>query len=182
MVLIAHTFGCTAHLSSLLRKVRSLGFTQADALLRLAAARGCHHYSPPDTFDDDIVDPGCAVLSNEELGIAMISASQEHDPRLIRCAAQLLSGIDISAAKLARLARMERCEPLLSYIARNAVKWDSVRHDFWSDLLEHLPATECVSSDLWPHPSRFLIQAGYQRGGGVLDPVWLRPRMREVSR
>jgi hypothetical protein len=182
MVLIAHTFGCTAHLSPLLRKVRALGFAEADALLCLAGSRGCHHYSPAEQADGETLDPGSAVLSNEELGIAMISGSQEHDPRLIRCAAQLLSGIDISATKLARLARMERCEPLLSYIARNAVKWDSVRRDFWLDLLEHLPRTNRVSSDLWPHPSRFLIQAGYQRGGGVPDPVWLRPRMREVSR
>lgn len=182
MVLIAHTFGRTAHLSALLRRVRSLGFTQAEALLRLAAARGCHHYSPSDSFDGDNVDPGCAVLSNEELGIAMIAASQEHDPRLIRCAAQLLSAPGISATKLARLARMERCVPILAYIARNALNWDSVRHEFWLDLLQCLPATDRVASELWPHPSRFIIQAGYHRGGGAPAPVWLRPRSLGGSR
>jgi hypothetical protein len=181
MVLIAHTFGCTAHLSSLLRKVRSLGFTCADALLQLAALRGCHHYAPRVSIDGVIIDPGCAVLSNEELGIAMIAASQEHDPRLIRCAAQLLSGPGISATKLARLAKMERCVPLLVYIARIALNWDSFRREFWQDLLECLPETDRVASDLWPHPSRFMIQAGYQRGGGAPAPVWLRPRRPEVS-
>jgi hypothetical protein len=121
-------------------------------------------------------------LSNEELGIAMIAASQEHDPRLIRCAAQLLSAPDISATKLARLARMERCVPILAYIARNALNWDSVRHEFWLDLLQCLPATDRVASELWPHPSRFMIQAGYQRGGGAPAPVWLRPRSLGGSR
>jgi hypothetical protein len=182
MVSIAQTFGSTAHVSPLLRKVRRLGFGAPEDLLRLAAARGCHHYMPIGGEVREGEDPGLAVLGDEELGVAMISGSQVHDPRLIRCAAQLLSGSDISASKLARLACMERCVPLLAYIAFHAIKGDLDRRDFWSELLQRLPPSSPVASDQWPHPSRFVIQSGYKRGGGAPAPIWLRPRRREASR
>lgn len=151
---------------------------EPEALLRLAVARGCHHYAPQDPGSQALMldDPGTEILGNEELGVAMITAAQRHEPQLIRCAAQLLSATDISAAKLARLAQMERCAPLLAYIARHALKWDVSRRDFWSDLLDRLPPGGPRSSVLWPHPSRFVIQAGYQRGGGAPAPVWLSRR------
>ena len=128
-----------------------------------------------------VADPGCVVLSNEELAVAMITAARKPDPRLIRCAAQLIGAPDVSAPRLARLARMERCVPVLAYIARCAVKWDSVRQEFWSELLKHLPESEPLSSELWPHPSRFMLQAGYQKGGSIPTPVWLRPLRKEAA-
>lgn len=170
------------HLSPLLRKVRRLGFARPEDLLGLAAARGCHHYAPSDIDVRAVRDPGTQALSDEELGIAMISAAQENDPRLIRCAAQLVSGPALSAAKLSRLAVMERCTPLLAYIASHAVEADTERPAFWKELLGYLPEAAPKTSAQWPHPSRFMIQAGYQRGGGAPASVWLRPRAGEALR
>jgi len=179
MVYIAHTLGRTAHLSPLLRKARHLGFVDGEALLHLAAARGCHHYTPVDPYPTPVQDPGDKQLSDAELAIAMISAAQKNDPRLIRCAAQLISGPHINARNLVRLARMERCEALLLYIARHAHEWDTNHTEFWSDILAMLPQTATTPPGLWPHPSRFLIQAGYKRGGGSPPAVWLRPKPRK---
>jgi len=177
MVLIAHSLGGTAHLSPLLRKVRKLGLRTPDALLRLAVVRGCHHYAPAD-FDhiaEAATAPSHDLLGHEELAVAMISAAQEQDPRLIRCAAQLLGAPETSVETLARLACMERCSPLLAYIARHAIKWDASRSDFWRELLLRIPAGGPQDSEFWPHPSRFVVQSGYQRGGGTPAPLWLRP-------
>ena len=177
----AHTLGGTPHLSPLLRKAGTLGMADAGDLLHLAVARGCHHYMPPDYPAAGVPDPGKHHFSDEELGIAMISAAQRTEPRLIRCAAQLLSGPNVDAVKLARLARMERCTPLLAYIARHGLAFDTARRDFWAALLERMPAMPPRTSEFWPHSSRFMLQAGYQRGGGVPPAVWLRPRAQKEA-
>lgn len=131
---------------------------------------------PPDYSPEGINDPGKDRFSDEELGIAMLSAAQRTEPRLIRCAAQLLSGPDIDAVSLAKLARMERCAPLLAYIARHAREMDAGRGEFWSAILDRLPPAPPRASEFWPHPSRFMLQAGYKRGGGAPPAIWLRPR------
>ncbi len=176
MLLNAHTIGGTAHLSPLLRKATALGLADADDLLRLAVARGCHHYMPSDYAPTGAKDIGKQRFSDEELGVAMLSAAQRTDPRLMRCAAQLLSGPNIDARTLTKLARMERCTPLLAYIARHARDFDTERRAFWLAILDRLPQTPLHSSEFWPHPSRFMLQAGYKRGGGAPAAIWLRPR------
>lgn len=176
MLAVAHTYGSTTHLSALLRKVRRLGFATSDSLLRLADARGCAHYAPGSAAAGDAVaDPGREALSNTELGIAMISGAQEYNPHLMRCAAQLLSDPETEVNVLVRLARMERCAPPLRYIAEHARRWDKGREHFWEAVLSGLPRGGVGRPGVWPHPSRFMLQSGYQRGGGVPQPVWLRP-------
>ncbi len=173
---VANTCGSTTHVSPLLRKTKRLGLATPDSLLRLAVARGCDHYAPADYDKVQVDDPGADRLSDEELGMAMISGAQEYDPQLMRCAAQLFSGPDLDTAVLARLATMERCEPVLGYIAEQAGKWDEGREAFWDALVAALPHHEGYASTAWPHPSRFMLQSGYRRGGGAPKPVWLRPR------
>jgi hypothetical protein len=178
MLSVANTYGGTAHLSPLLRKVKRLGLPTADSLLRLAVKRGCGHYAPADYEAAQVIDPGFDRLTDAELGIAMISGAQDYDPQRIRCAVQLLSGHGIDAGALMRLAKMERCEPLLAYIADQAKQWDKDREAFWVAVAAMLPRHAGQPIEAWPHPSRFMLQAGYRRGGGVHQPVWLRPRPR----
>jgi len=179
---IANLCGGTAHVSPLLHKAKRLGLATADSLLRLAVARGCEHYAPADYDGARVNDPGSERFTNAELGMAMISGAQDYDPQLMRCAAQLLSGPDLDPRILVRLARMERCGPVLAYIAEQARQWDDGREVFWGTLVAMLPQVAGMSSEVWPHPSRFMLQAGYRRGGGVHKPVWLRPRQRTSSR
>ena len=182
MATLANLFGGTAHLSPLLRKVRRLGLPTPDVLLRVAVARGCLHYAPGDFIPAAVKDPGAERLSHAELAIAMISGAQQYDPQCMRCAAQLLSGDTLDAREVARLARMERCIPALAYIARQGRQSDDQRRAYWVEILEHLPQGDRVNAvPLWPHPSRFVSQAGYRRGGKGGGPVWLRPQPRGVS-
>jgi hypothetical protein len=177
MVSVANTYGSTAHVSPLLHKARRLGLATPDALLRAAVARGCVHYAPADYNKETLSDPGADRLTDAELGIAMISGAQVYSPQLMRCAAQLLSGTRVNATEMVRLARMERCEPLLGYIAEQASQWDEGREMFWKSVMAALPRARGLRSDAWPHPSRFMVQAGYRRGGGLHKAVWLRPRV-----
>ncbi len=182
MPVVADTYGGTAHLSPLLRKVGRLGLGTPDALLRVAVQRGCTHYAPFDSAESVVVDPGVDRLSDSELAIAMISAAQDYHPRYMRCAAQLISGPRVDAASLVRLARMERCVPLLAYIAEQACQWDEGREPFWASVLAGLPSRRTIPSEAWPHPSRFMLQAGYRRGGGPPPKsVWLRSRPHSSS-
>lgn len=176
MLSVANTYGGTAHISPLLRKTRRLGLPTAESLLRLAVKRGCGHYAPADYEATRVYDPGSDRLTDAELGMAMISGAQDYDPQRMRCAAQLLSGPGLDATGLVRLAKMERCEPLLAYIAEHARQWDEGRQAFWGTVAAMLPRGADRPTEAWPHPSRFMLQAGYRRGGGVHKPVWLRPR------
>lgn len=163
-------------MSPLLRKARRLGLATPHALLRLAVKRGCDHYTPTDYDEMAVVDPGLVSLSDAELGMALISGAQEYDPQWMRCAAQLLSRPGLTASGLVRLALMERCAPVLGYIAAEAAQWDAGREAFWTEVLAGLPVGMAAPTGVWPHPSRFMTQSGYRRGGGQALPVWLRPR------
>jgi hypothetical protein len=177
MLKVANTYGSTAHLSPLLRKTRRLGLLTADSLLHLAVARGCEHYTPANYCAEMVGDPGLERLTDTELGIAMISGAQDYDPQRMRCAAQLLSGPQVNANALVRLAKMERCGPVLGYIAAQARRWDEGRESFWASVEAMLPRSIAMQPpESWPHPSRFMLNAGYRRGGGVSKPVWLRPK------
>jgi len=174
---LAERLGSTPHLSPLLRKMRRLGFGDPDALLRLAVRRGCAHYAPPDYHPAQVRDPGTDRLSNLDLAVALCSAAQEYDPRLVRCAAQLLSSGEIDAAALVRAAQMERCEPVIAHIAQAAVEFDSGHAAHWRTVLARLRVRRPPPAGTLPHRSRFMLEVG------LTDPrapkpraVWLRPK------
>jgi hypothetical protein len=158
---MAHLIGSSPHLSPLLRKARRLGYANSDELLHLAVARGCTHYAPSGFQPDLVRDCGHALFSNSELVIALVSGSSEGDARHIRVAAQLLGSADVSAAKVARLAQMERCVPILRHIAEAGLREDAEDPLFWRSLLELLPQAPPVEEGRLPHPSRFLSQPGW---------------------
>ena len=178
MAKVAELLGGTPHLSPLLRKVRKLGLPSADALLRIAVRRGCTHYTPPDYDESQVLDPGSERLSDAELAVALISGAQEYDPQRVRCAAQMLGSEDVEADEVARLAAMERCEPVLSHIAEAGVRHDSENADFWREVLSFLKPRSSVRPGSLPHYSRFMVQTGTRAALRLHQPpsIWLRPR------
>lgn len=138
-----------------------MGYADPDALLRLAVARGCSHYSPSGYLPDGFQDCGMGLFSNAELAVALVSGGLEGDARHVRVAAQLLGAPDVSAAKVARLARMERCVPIIRYIAEAGLREDKERGAFWRAVLEVLPESRPIPEGRMPHPSRFMSQPGW---------------------
>lgn len=172
---LAHLLGMTPHLSPLLRKARRLGYADPDALLRLAVARGCSHYTPPDYPSDGVKDCGQERFSNAELAVALVSGGLEGDARHVRVAAQLLAAPDVSAAAVARLARMERCVPIIRYIAEAGLREDEEGGAFWGAVLEVLPESRPIPEGRMPHPSRFMSQPGWTPPARPpRRPSWLR--------
>ena len=178
---VAEQLGQTPHLSPLLRKLRAVGLVAPDDLRRLAVARGCGHYQRPDDQDRPL-DPRTAQVPNLELAIAMVTAAQSFDPVLVRCAAQLLSGDDISVEAIVRLAVQERAVQVILYIAKAGLEMDLIGQDKWRHLLDELPAAPEVSEGRLPHRTRFVSQSGVSRVNGLLQrtsrSVWLRPEPR----
>lgn len=172
---LAHLIGTTPHLSPLLRKARRLGYATPDDLQQLAVLRGCSHYSQPGGDSEGIEDCGRDRLSNEELAVALISAGSDGDARHIRVAAQLLGAPGLRAASVARLARMERCAPIVRYIAEAGLREDEAGADFWKTLLQILPSGQTIAEGRMPHPSRFMSQPGWTPASRPKRRVsWLR--------
>jgi hypothetical protein len=93
----------------------------------------------------------------------LLLGSNEYEPFAIRCAAQLISTCD--AERLAFVARRERIERSLAYIANAALEHDSGNNGFWEDLLNRLGEQAPVPEGIMPHWSRFVSQTGITRGG-----------------
>lgn len=182
MKTLAEQIGQTPHLSPLLRKLRKVGLIFPDDLRRLAVARGCDHYRQSDDLSKSF-DSGSEQISNLELAIAMVTAAQDFDPVLVRCAAQLLSGEDISAESIARLAVLERAVLVVRHIARAGLEMDAQGHDKWRRLLEILPSAPEVAEGRLPHRTRFVSQSGLLRVNGRIErgerSIWLRPIIKE---
>jgi hypothetical protein len=158
---LANLIGTTPHISSLLRKARRLGYATPDDLQQLAVLRGCSHYRLPDGKSEAIEDCGRDRFSNEELAVALVSAGSDGGAHHIRVAAQLLGAPGLHAALVARLARMERCVPILRYIAEAGIREDEAGADFWKALLQFLPSGQTIVEGRMPHPSRFMSQPGW---------------------
>lgn len=169
---LAQALSTTCPVSPLLRKARRLGLSTVDSMIALAAKRGCRHYSQEGYRCPDL-DTG--DISNEELTILLLLGENHYSPDAIRCAAQMAREPSMNAGKLARLAVMEKCERVLSYIAQAGMDHDADGHAFWCQLLSLLPQQEPISSAALPHWSRFVSMPGIQRGG-MASPQWLTPQ------
>jgi hypothetical protein len=106
-------------------------------------------------------DCGQESLSNAELAIALVSGGAEGDARHIRVAAQLLGAANVSVGTVSRLAKLERCVPIVRYIAESGARHDPDDPDFWRALLEVLPDSSPVAEGRMPHSSRFMSQPGW---------------------
>jgi hypothetical protein len=170
---LAKRLGDTAHVSPLLRKICQLSGCTEDRvgewLLKCAVRRGASHYErdfpadlPPDNSD----------LSNEELAVALCLGQHPYNSAFIRAAAHLLSSTHSDAPRLAKLAVMERTEPVLLHIATNAARFAPSAQP-WAYLLGHLPHRLSYPPEALPHWSRFVSQTGVTPFGGGPDIKWL---------
>ena len=180
MKTVAEQIGGTPHLSPLLRRLRGIGLTEPDDLRRVAVARGCWHYRQPDDDLGTERSNHCwESVSDLELAMGMLTAAQRFDPVLIRCAAQLLSGGQVSLQEIVRLAVHERAVSVVRHIAQSGMEMDVENRERWEQLLGLLPRGPEVSEGRLPHRSRFASVTGIARRNGRLDrgrnSVWLRP-------
>ena len=170
---LAQELGDVTHVSPLVRKLVQLSGCApeqfGDWLLKCAVERGASHYRR--TFAPSL-PPDNRAVSNEEIGIALCLGHHAFNPIFIRAAAQLLSSRNTDKATLARLAVMERCEPVLLHVAGAAAR---VAPDLepWAFLRVHLPTRHRVRTEALPHWSRFVLQTGYTPAGRGQHIEWL---------
>jgi hypothetical protein len=170
---LAQKLGDVTHVSPLLRQVRRLSGCAEEQvgewLLKCAVGRGATHYERD--FPSEL-PPDNPALTNEELGVALCLGHLPWNPALLRAAAQLLSAPDVNIGQLARLAEMERVEPVLLHIAEAAARV-APDQEPWVELRAHLPRRRKVRTDALPHWSRFVSQTGVTAFGGGPRIDWL---------
>ncbi len=170
---LAKRLGTTAHVSLLMMKGKRLGLAVPEGLWTLAVQRGCRHYAQGNEPAEDLV--GVEEFTNEELALALLTISGAYDPHTIRCGAAMLGapGNDVDA--LARLAKWERSEGVVRYVAECGARFEP-DNAFWTDLLDRLPSVGPLKPGVMPHPTRFVAMNGYERGvGAKITHEWQRP-------
>ena len=166
-----HKLGDTAHVSGL--AIRLARMTGAEArlpewLLKTAVERGAKHYQR--SFDPSL-PPDNPRISDEEIGVALCLGQMPDEPRLIRAAAQLLSSPLVEPQRLARLAEMERVEPVLLHIAGACERVDQALEPS-ATLRRRLHPRRTVRTGALPHWTRLAILPGLTRDG-YAPPHWL---------
>ena len=169
---LAGRMGETTHRSPLRWRGQSLGMRKAWDLLALAVTRGCRHFVriAPTRL---LREPELTVLSNEELLGLLLSGANEYEPFLIRAAAELLRATPFDAARLAALARRERCARVLAYIAQAGAAHDQPGASFWKELLAALGPQRPVPPGVLPHWTRFVALEGMTRAGRDVRVRWI---------
>jgi len=180
--------GQTQHYSVLSRKLDRLGLGYTQLLEALAVKRGAYHYPVGKSASYSVPDTSEENLSTEELITGLLLGQHPHRPQLIRLAAQLLATPGLSPKRLATLAVQERCLTTISYITQSArnVQQAPEQTKFWTQLAaelnsasKHSSPSYDTASGVLPHPSRFVAQTGYVRGGNRTaapqKPDWLAP-------
>ncbi len=169
---LARKLGDTTHVSALLRKVCHLsGLPPGEVgqwLLKCAIERGARHYvcDFPATLPRDRPE-----LSDEEVAVGLCLGHHLYNAFYLRAAAQLLSSPRVDAQLLARLAEMERVEPVLLHIAAACQRVDNELQP-WATLRRVLHPRRTVRTDALPHWTRFAILPGLTREG-YAPPQWL---------
>jgi hypothetical protein len=173
---LAAKLGTTTHLSPLLRKARKLGLGPRE-LEMLAVQRGCDYYHdgsplpPPPVSREE--------FSDVELAIALLNPALRYDPQTLRLGAAMLGAEGNEPAHIARLARMERAEAIVRYVASAGNRFE-LGNPFWTALLEMLPPSAPPKSSVVPHPTRFVAMTGITRHGVETVAEWIRPSRRAV--
>lgn len=171
---LARKLGDTAHISGLairLARLSGAGDRLPEWLLKIAVERGAKHYQRG--FDPSL-PPDNPGISDEEIGIALCLAGQPYRLDTLRAASQLLSSPRVDPQRLARLAEMERVEPVLLHIAAACARVDETLEP-WATLRRRLHPRRSVRTDALPHWTRFAILPGLTRDG-YAPPQWLTRR------
>lgn len=165
----------TTHVSALMMKARRLGLRSVADLHTLAVQRGCWHYRQGGEPEKELVPADC--FSDEELALALLDVAAPYSPHSVRLGAAMLGADENDPRRVVRLARMERSEPVVRYVAECGAQFEP-DNEFWRDLLEELPAAP-VKAGVLPHPTRFVAMNGFERGAGPkVTTEWQRPRRR----
>jgi hypothetical protein len=174
---LAEKLGTTCHVSPLLLKLKSHGLATPKEIAAAAIDRGCRHYAP---FAEGLHKDAPGV-TDEELAIALLSPCHPYEPQLIRIGSQLLSGESTDPAKLAHLAILERCGPIIKYIAQCGQETEP-DHPFWPAILTRLQDYEPAPASIMSHISRFRIETGVTNPRRPSDPkiIWLRPLKQDL--
>jgi hypothetical protein len=170
--------GTTTHLSPLLRKARKLG-VEGEKLEQLAIERGCDYYGGTKQLAPLKVPSH--VFSNAELAIALLNPALCYNPQTLRLGAAMLSAEGNSPEDIAWLAKLERCEGIVRYVAEAGQTFEP-QNSFWQELLRLLPKTGPPKSNVVPHPTRFVSMTGLTRRGVERVVEWIRPTGLEKAR
>ena len=146
--------GMTYHFSPLRKKMERMGLENPLQWQTLAVQRGCTHYP---TVSKPVEDPGLDLLSNEELGLALLLGELPYDPQAIRVSAQLLSG-DVNIIKVLRISELERLKPLLHRLAKDILSF-GLEHKNWKEILDATFEKDFPEGVL-PHPTRYVLDQG----------------------
>lgn len=168
---LAEKLGTTTHLSPLLHKARRLGLG-AEELERLAIQRGCDYYHNGEPLPPAPVSQ--SEFSNEHLAIALLNPALRYHPQTIRLGAAMLGARGADPSTITHLARMERCETVVCYVALAGLKYEP-ENSFWKELLASLSTMPAPKSGVLPHPTRFIAMTGFTRRGVETVTEWIRP-------
>lgn len=168
---LARRLGTTAHVSGLLRKASRLGLHGGRELCVLAVQRGCRHYAQGDEPAGELVSR--KGFTDEELAIALLDLALPYDPWNIRCGAAMLGSELNDVAQVLRLARWERSEAVVRYVAEAGHEFEP-ENTFWKQLLTAFPVL-AVKVGVLPHPTRFVGMSGLSHGGPKVVVEWQRP-------
>ena len=161
-------------------KARRLGLRKPEDLESLAICRGCKYYdtswdSPrecPEIYKN-LVQVSADDFSNVELALALLSPSLPKSQRRIRMGGAILVLPEMDPDELVRLAKLERSESIVAYIAHCGAKIEP-ENVYWSNLLNLLPAAEAKPGVL-PHITRFITMTGITRNRVGIERQWIRP-------
>ena len=137
-----------------------------------AVARGCFHYLQGRTPPQQRVSE--EAFSNEELALVLLGTANAPDPWLIRLGAMLLGAETNDPKRIAQLATLEGCIPVVRAIAEAATRYEP-ELPFWKTLLMELPSST-PPPGVMPHHSRYVSQTGLIAPRVHGKAVWLRPR------
>lgn len=169
---LARRLGDTTHVSGLairLTRLSGAGDRLPEWLLKAAVGRGATHYQRD--FDPSL-PPDNPAVSDEEIGVALCLGQHPYNLDNLRAAAQLLSSPRVDPARLCRLARQERCEPVLLHVAAVAERLVP-QMEPWAYLRRHLRPRTILRTDALPHWTRLVSYTGISARGGPPKTDWL---------
>lgn len=189
---LARRLGMTEHVSPLLMKARRLGLSSEVELSELAIRRGCDYYSSlnpasavlNEELPLEIETPVPAVtqsqFSNEELAIALLAPGVPYSQQRLRFGGAMLGADGNKAEEIVALAKQERAEIPVRYIAGLGCKVEP-DNPFWEALLDQLGGTVELPPDRLPHITRFVAMTGYTRRGRETVMQWIRTNPRNAA-
>jgi len=169
---LAEKLGMTTLISGLLIKAKRLGL-DAEGLERLAIQRGRDYYHEGEPLSPASVNE--EQFSNEELAIALLNPALRYHAQTLRLGAAMVGAENNDPEKIARLAKYERSESVVRYVAEAGRRFEP-DNKFWERLLSLLPVTLAPKSSVVPHPTRFVAMTGITRQGVETITEWIRPR------